>query len=85
MRNTDTNRTNRPRPALCQVLHDGPTRCDQCNRRTWRPHISGGRTFCRRCCPLCATAVLTGPRQGPRNSVRLHSRRLESKGGLFYA
>ena len=45
----------------CEMLFRYQEVCDQCARRTWSPHLSEGRAFCRRCCPACAgCATRTG-------------------------
>jgi len=46
----------------CRVLFHYEETCEQCSRRTWRPHIAGGRTFCRRCCPACVRGPWSYPR-----------------------
>jgi hypothetical protein len=38
----------------CEMLFHYQEVCDQCTRQTWSPHLSAGRAFCRRCCPVCA-------------------------------
>lgn len=38
----------------CVMLQSYETRCDQCARKTQRPHLAAGREFCARCCPACA-------------------------------
>jgi len=46
----------------CQILFHYEERCDQCARRTWKPHVTAGWTFCRRCCPACARVDRLGKR-----------------------
>lgn len=50
-------------PGHCEVLFHYEQNCDQCARRSYRPHVTAGRTFCRNCCPACGRAVL-GARVG---------------------
>jgi hypothetical protein len=38
------------------ILHNYQTRCDQCSRMTFRPHVVADRALCRRCCPSCLMA-----------------------------
>jgi hypothetical protein len=38
----------------CQVLFRCEVTCDQCGKRTYKPHLTGGRELCRACCPACA-------------------------------
>ena len=40
----------------CQILFHYEETCDQCGRKTFRPHLASKLTFCRRCCPACASA-----------------------------
>ncbi len=45
-----------PEVIQCQILFAYQERCDQCARLVWKPHVAAGRTFCRRCCPACASS-----------------------------
>jgi hypothetical protein len=42
----------------CQILYHYQEDCDQCSRRTFQPHLTATRSYCRRCCPACAPAIL---------------------------
>ena len=46
----------------CRILFHYEEICEQCSRRTWQPHVTSGRTFCRRCCPACAKVHRLGQR-----------------------
>jgi hypothetical protein len=45
------------------ALFDFEGACDQCGRRTKRPHMAGPRTYCGRCCPTCAEAYAKALKQ----------------------
>jgi hypothetical protein len=47
----------------CIILHRTEEHCDQCGRRTWRPHQNGNGTFCSRCCPACAATPFAWSRR----------------------
>lgn len=49
-----------PGHGRCVILYSYQEACDQCGRMTWKPHVAGPRTFCRRCCPACAQLSATG-------------------------
>ncbi len=46
-------------PPGCVVLDC----CDQCGRRMPQPHLVGGRVYCARCCPACASAAAEATRK----------------------